>query len=825
MKASMETLLDCVIPYIHDADDLNSLSLVSRKFYQLDCITRKHVTVHLFYALSPSTLSKRFPFVESLTLKGPPHKDFPQMSDIDITPWIEEIAVKFVSLKALHIRGLVVCDEDLELLARTRDIDDDDDLDASKALTLLVEKCSESLVSLKLRELKLEGVQNCQCFFFKKFSNLEVLHTGDVCGDKGLRVIGQICKKLRKLAHYGDVTHKGLIALAQGCPNLESLDVRLKDISNKALKRVGTQLKHLHDFYMYMVDEKGITDSPLNNGIRAMLKGCIKLKKLGLNLGEGGLTDVGLGYIGKYGYNLRCLTVLTELTQYVTLAEKLLRAMVAKGIRVNEEQVIIVDGSSDKPLEIIKVQIANVESRLAVAISESGEIKVEGRVKDGVPHLTKVGALDVDVSLEGNIILCRQADQPNIIVRVGSILDDDNVIISSMSFGGIAQRKQAIMVIGVDKKPSKKALKKIDKIPAVEEFLFFALKAIPRVVNSPTPYIASNIPSVEPDVLQMSAHATRMTDAVSRPPEGGDQVTGSTGSILTLGKGKRNLDDRLDHSLESPLTHNRQRTNESDNTSVANNEFQGPVNIKTNSLLFDAHTSGSTDTVRSVQYQSSSGGHEQQGAPASCIGSDISNADLGGSCSSTYTMRLLNLSRAKGKRKKNKMSYSLLQANGKRQLLQCIAWVMWWEEDEQLIVFDEPYWKILAGQLFVKYIRRHTHSSSRTRSLYTDRSYENRDMEAAVIAEVHVYSATILDMTNVSYNCIGAQAVSDANKAIEMDAWLLYGLLMKVYDYNWLYAAIIGEKPNVEWNHVSVLQSAKQASQFAVMLELFDCSC
>ncbi|GJV53415.1 hypothetical protein Tco_1449156, partial [Tanacetum coccineum] len=68
-------------------------------------------------------------------------------------------------------------------------------------------------------------------------------------------------------------------------------------------------------------------------------------------------------------------------------------------------------------------------------------------------------------------------------------------------------------------------------------------------------------------------------------------------------------------------------------------------------------------------------------------------------------------------------------------------------------------------------------------------------------------------------------AVSDANKAIEMDAWLLYGLLMKVYDYNWLYAAIIGEKPNVEWNHVSVLQSAKQASQFAVMLELFDCSC
>ncbi|PWA78789.1 phosphoglycerate dehydrogenase [Artemisia annua] len=136
--------------------------------------------------------------------------------------------------------------------------------------------------------------------------------------------------------------------------------------------------------------------------------------------------------------------------------------MVAKGI--------CVDGSSDKPLEIIKVEIADVESRLA------GEIKVEGRVKDGVPHLTKVGDLDVDVSLEGNILLCRQAPhQPNIITSVSSILDDEeNVNITYMSFGWSAQRKQALMVIGVDEKPSKKALKKIDETPAVDEFVFLA---------------------------------------------------------------------------------------------------------------------------------------------------------------------------------------------------------------------------------------------------------------------------------------------------------------------------------------------------------------
>nr|GEY72715.1 D-3-phosphoglycerate dehydrogenase 1, chloroplastic-like [Tanacetum cinerariifolium] len=110
----------------------------------------------------------------------------------------------------------------------------------------------------------------------------------------------------------------------------------------------------------------------------------------------------------------------------------LVRAMLAKGICVNEEQVIV-GGSFDNPLEFIKVQIANAASRLA------SEIKVEGRVKDGVPRLTKVGALNVDVSLEENIILCRQAShQPNIIGRDGCILAKQNVNISSMSFGGMS---------------------------------------------------------------------------------------------------------------------------------------------------------------------------------------------------------------------------------------------------------------------------------------------------------------------------------------------------------------------------------------------------
>ncbi|EOX98350.1 D-3-phosphoglycerate dehydrogenase isoform 2 [Theobroma cacao] len=145
-----------------------------------------------------------------------------------------------------------------------------------------------------------------------------------------------------------------------------------------------------------------------------------------------------------------------------------------RGLRITEERIIL-DGSPESPLESIQVQIANVESKFASAISESGEIKVEGRVKDGIPHLTKVGSFEVDVSLEGSIILCRQVDQPGMIGRVGSILGEENVNVSFMSVGRIAPRKQAVMAIGVDEQPSKESLKKIGEVPAIEEFVFLKL--------------------------------------------------------------------------------------------------------------------------------------------------------------------------------------------------------------------------------------------------------------------------------------------------------------------------------------------------------------
>ena len=145
-----------------------------------------------------------------------------------------------------------------------------------------------------------------------------------------------------------------------------------------------------------------------------------------------------------------------------------------RGLKMSEERKVA-EGSRDVPLERIEVKIANVESKFASAVSEAGEVTLEGRVKDGIPHLTKVGGFDVDVSLEGSVILCRQVDQPGMIGTVGNILGEENVNISFMSVGRVAPRKHAIMAIGVDDEPSKGVLHKIEQLNAVEELVFLKL--------------------------------------------------------------------------------------------------------------------------------------------------------------------------------------------------------------------------------------------------------------------------------------------------------------------------------------------------------------
>ncbi|CAL9131288.1 unnamed protein product, partial [Musa acuminata var. zebrina] len=143
--------------------------------------------------------------------------------------------------------------------------------------------------------------------------------------------------------------------------------------------------------------------------------------------------------------------VLSQLAPYIILAEKLGSLAVQlvaggsgiKGLKIilpTKEASALADernfhnNSPEIPLDSIQVHLTNAESKFVSILSDAGDIPVEGKVKNDIPHLTPVGSFTVDVSLEGNLILCRQ---------------------------------QAIMAIGVDEKPDKETLK-IGEVPAIE---------------------------------------------------------------------------------------------------------------------------------------------------------------------------------------------------------------------------------------------------------------------------------------------------------------------------------------------------------------------
>ncbi|XP_065870607.1 coronatine-insensitive protein 1 [Euphorbia lathyris] len=172
------------------------------------------------------------------------------------------------------------------------------------------------LKKLDLLYALLDTEDHCQ--LIQKCPNLEFLETRNVIGDRGLEVLASSCKKLKRLRiergadeqemedEEGVVTQRGLIALAQGCLELEYLAVYVSDITNAALEHMGAHLKNMTDFRLVLLDrEARITDLPLDNGVRSLLRQCEKLRRFALYLRPGGLTDVGLGYVGEYSPNIR----------------------------------------------------------------------------------------------------------------------------------------------------------------------------------------------------------------------------------------------------------------------------------------------------------------------------------------------------------------------------------------------------------------------------------------------------------------------------------------------------------------------------------------
>lgn len=67
-------------------------------------------------------------------------------------------------------------------------------------------------------------------------------------------------------------------------------------------------------------------------------------------------------------------------------------------------------------LSRLRVSLGTSKTKFPAALSPKNEIAVEGVVKGGKDaFITKVGRFDVDLSVEGIVVLIRQSDRPGII--------------------------------------------------------------------------------------------------------------------------------------------------------------------------------------------------------------------------------------------------------------------------------------------------------------------------------------------------------------------------------------------------------------------------
>ncbi|KAF7038636.1 hypothetical protein CFC21_048793 [Triticum aestivum] len=242
--------------------------------------------------------------------------------------WLHELAVNNSVLVTLnfYMTELKVVPADLELLAKNcksllslkiSECDLSDLIGFFEAANALQDFAGGSFnEKLDLQYTFLTTEDHCQ--LISKCPNLFVLEVRNVIGDRGLEVVGDTCKKLRRLRiergdddpglqeEQGGVSQLGLTAVAVGCRDLEYIAAYVSDITNGALESIGTFCKNLYDFRLVLLDrQKQVTDLPLDNGVRALLRSCTKLRRFALYLRPGGLSDTGLDYIGQYSGNIQ----------------------------------------------------------------------------------------------------------------------------------------------------------------------------------------------------------------------------------------------------------------------------------------------------------------------------------------------------------------------------------------------------------------------------------------------------------------------------------------------------------------------------------------
>ncbi|KAJ4825460.1 GPI-anchored mannoprotein [Turnera subulata] len=118
-----EEVLEHVLSFIHSDKDRNAVSAVCKSWNEVERWCRRRIFVGNCYTVSPAAVTRRFPDLRSVELKGKPHfADFnlvPEGWGGYVYPWIAAMASAYPWLEEIRLKRMVVTDECLELIAKS----------------------------------------------------------------------------------------------------------------------------------------------------------------------------------------------------------------------------------------------------------------------------------------------------------------------------------------------------------------------------------------------------------------------------------------------------------------------------------------------------------------------------------------------------------------------------------------------------------------------------------------------------------------------------------------------------------------------------------
>jgi D-3-phosphoglycerate dehydrogenase len=166
------------------------------------------------------------------------------------------------------------------------------------------------------------------------------------------------------------------------------------------------------------------------------------------------------------------ITYVGELAQHDTAP---LTAAAIKGLLapITEERVNLINArlvARSRGLNVVEHRADRSESSYAnlleIKVRDSaGERVLAGTIAHDEPRLVRIDDYWVDVAPVGTVLITQHLDRPGMIGRVGTLLGEGDVNISSMQVGRRVRRGEAIMVMNLDEPLSDDLLRQIEALP------------------------------------------------------------------------------------------------------------------------------------------------------------------------------------------------------------------------------------------------------------------------------------------------------------------------------------------------------------------------